>query len=145
MLNLPNPSTGILLLNILREHGLAVEDIEAVDGSYWHVNDKLEDIFPGCRTAAKGDELPDTYDEQGNAVSKEPKNAQIGMQTVFSSVYGMFKTVTFTAGTADERAFVPADKKHPVLKIMDAGYISYALLELIHKAGSYFMLARQEQ
>ena len=40
------PKHGRLLLNILREHGLAVEDIEAVDGSYWHVNDKLEDIFP---------------------------------------------------------------------------------------------------
>ena len=52
----------------------------------------------------------------------------------------MFKTVTFTSGTADERDAVNADKKHPVLKIMDAGYVSYALLELIHKAGSYFML-----
>ena len=52
----------------------------------------------------------------------------------------MFKTVTFTAGTADERAFVSVDKKHSVLKIMDAGYVSYALLELIHNAGSYFML-----
>ncbi|MDM8120543.1 transposase [Succinatimonas hippei] len=134
------PKHGRLLLNILREHGLAVEDIEAVDGSYWHVNDKLEDIFPGCRTAAKGDELPDTYDEQGNAVSKEPKNAQIGMQTVFSLVTGMFKAVTFTSGTADEREAVNADEKHPVLKIMDAGYVSYALLGLIHKAGSYFML-----
>ena len=57
----------------------------------------------------------------------------------------MFKTVTFTAGSADERAFVSADKKHPVLKIMDAGYVSYALLELMHKSGSYFMLARQVQ
>ena len=134
------PKHGRLLLNILREHGLAVEDIEAVDGSYWHVNDKLEDIFPGCRTAAKGDELPDTYDEQGNAVSKEPKNAQIGMQTVFSLVTGKFKAVTYTSGTADEREAVNADEKYPVLKIMDAGYVSYALLGLIHKAGSYFML-----
>lgn len=62
------------------------------------------------------------------------------MQTVFSLVTGMFKAVTFTSGTADEREAVNADKKHPVLKIMDAGYVSYALLELIHKAGSYFML-----
>ena len=131
---------GASLLEILKQHGLNIDDIEAIDGSYWHVNDKLEDIFPGCRTAAKGDEQPDIYDEQGNAVSKEPKNAQIGMQTVFSLVTGMFKAVTFTSGTADEREVVNADKQHPVLKIMDAGYVSYALLELIHKAGSYFML-----
>ena len=131
---------GASLLEILKQHGLNIDDIEAIDGSYWHVNDKLEDIFPGCRTAAKGDELPDTDDEQGNAVIKEPKNAQIGMQTVFSLVTGMFKAVTFTSGTADEREVVNADKQHPVLKIMDAGYVSYALLELIHKAGSYFML-----
>ena len=134
------PKHGSFLLNILREHGLAVEDIEAVDGSYWHVNNKLEDIFPGSRTAAKGEEQLNTYDEQGNEIRKTPKNAQIGMQTVFSLVTGMFKTVTFTSGTADERDAVNADKKHPVLKIMDAGYVSYALLELIHKAGSYFML-----
>ena len=70
---------GSLLLNTLREHGLAVDDIEAIDGSYWHVNDKLADIFPGCRTAAKGDEQLDTYDEQGNAVRKDHKNAQIGV------------------------------------------------------------------
>ena len=131
---------GASLLEILKQHGLNIDDIEAIDGSYWHVNDKLADIFPGCRTAAKGDELPDTYDEQGNAVIKEPKNAQIGMQTVFSLVTGMFKAVTFTSGTADEREAVNADEKHPVLKIMDAGYVSYALLGLIHKAGSYFML-----
>ena len=131
---------GASLLEILKQHGLNIDDIEAIDGSYWHVNDKLEDIFPGCRTAAKGDELPDSYDEQGNAVSKEPKNAQIGMQTVFSLVTGMFKAVTFTSGTADEREAVNADEKYPVLKIMDAGYVSYALLGLIHKAGSYFML-----
>ena len=131
---------GASLLEILKQHGLNIDDIEAIDGSYWHVNDKLADIFPGCRTAAKGDELPDTYDEQGNAVSKEPKNAQIGMQTVFSLVTGMFKAVTFTSGTADEREAVNADEKYPVLKIMDAGYVSYALLGLIHKAGSYFML-----
>ncbi|MCL1604328.1 hypothetical protein M3084_10805, partial [Succinatimonas hippei] len=95
---------------------------------------------PGARTAAKGEELRDTYDETGKLVRKTSENAQIGMQTVFSLVSGIFKTVTFTAGSADERAFVPADKKHPVLKIMDAGYVSYALLELIHNAGSYFML-----
>ena len=131
---------GASLLEILKQHGLNIDDIEAIDGSYWHVNDKLADIFPGCRTAAKGDEQLDTYDEQGNAVRKEHKNAQIGMQTIFSLVSGMFKAVTFTAGTTDERAFVPVDKNHPALKIMDAGYVSYALLELIHKAGSYFML-----
>ena len=134
------PKQGSLLLNTLREHGLAVDDIEAIDGSYWHVNNKLAAIFPGARTAAKGEELRDTYDETGKLVRKTPENAQIGMQTVFSLVSGMFKTVTFTAGSADERAFVSADKKHPVLKIMDAGYVSYALLELMHKSGSYFML-----
>ena len=83
--------------------------------------------------------------KKGKLVRKPPGNAQIGIQTVFSLVSGMFKTVTFTAGTVDERAFVLADKKHPVLKITDAGYVSYALLELIHNAGSYFMLARQVQ
>ena len=50
------------------------------------------------------------------------------MQTVFSLVTGMFKAVTFSSGTADERDAVNADKQHPVLKIMDAGYVSYALL-----------------
>ena len=69
------------MLEILKQHGLNIDDIEAIDGSYWHVNDKLADIFPGCRTAAKGDEQLDTYDEQGNAVRKEHKNAQIGMPT----------------------------------------------------------------
>ena len=50
------------------------------------------------------------------------------MQTVFSLVTGMFKAVTFSSGTADKRDAVNADKQHPVLKIMDAGYVSYALL-----------------
>ncbi len=100
----------------MREHGLAVDDIEAIDGSYRHVNNKLADIFPGARTAAKGEELRDTYDETDKPVRKPPENAQIGMQTVFSLVSGMFKTVTFTAGSADERAFVPVDKNIPYLK-----------------------------
>ena len=67
------PKQGSLLLNTLREHGLAVDDIEAIDGSYWHVNDKLADIFPGARTAAKGEELRDTYDETGKPVRKTPR------------------------------------------------------------------------
>ena len=58
------PKQGSLLLNILQEHGLAIEDIEAIDGSFWHVNDKLADIFPGALTAVKGEELRDTYDEK---------------------------------------------------------------------------------
>ena len=67
------PKHGSWLLNILREHGLAVDDIEAIDGSYRHVNDKLADIFPGARTAAKGEELRDTYDETGKPVRKTPR------------------------------------------------------------------------
>ena len=38
---------GASLLEILKQHGLNIDDIEAIDGSYWHVNDKLADIFPG--------------------------------------------------------------------------------------------------
>ena len=61
----------------------AIEDIEAIDGSYRHVNDKLADIFPEARTAAKGEELRDIYDEKGKLVRKTPENTQIGMRLYF--------------------------------------------------------------
>ena len=77
--------------------------------------------------------LPDHF-ARNIHVRKTPENAQIGMQTVFSLVSGMFKTVTFTAGTADEKAFVPVDKNHPVLKIMDTDFIGKDLKEPLTRA-----------
>ena len=47
------PKYGTSLLEILRQHGLSIDNIEALDGSYLYVNDKLADVFPECRNAAK--------------------------------------------------------------------------------------------
>lgn len=53
------PKQGRLLLNILREHGLAVEDIEAIDGSYFMLRGKCN--MTGTITACflKGKTLTD--------------------------------------------------------------------------------------
>lgn len=131
---------GAGLLKTLQRCGLNINDIECIDGSYWHIDKNLAAVYPGARTAAQGEELRNTYDSHGEPVKKKPGNAQIGMQTVYSLVTGMVKSVLFTAGTADERTAVTPDINNPTLKIMDAGYVSYELLRRISAAGSYFML-----
>ena len=133
------PQQGINLLNTLQQSGLDIEDIVAVDGTYWHVNGALAHLCKGKRTALQPQVISNTYEPDGKASVQAIKNAQLGMYTTYSLVNGFIKDCTINAGNVDERQQVHPDLRHPQLFIMDCGYTDYQLFTAIDDSGSYFL------
>lgn len=133
------PQPGVNLLNTLKQSGLDIEDIVAVDGTYWHVKGELASIYKGKRTALQPQIISNTYETDGASAQQAVKNAQLGLYTTYSLVSGFIKECTLSAGNADERQQVHPDLHHPQLIIMDCGYTDYQLFATIDNSGSYFL------
>lgn len=133
-------SIGKRLIEAVNAHGVIVDDIELVDGTYWNIDNKFADMFKGARTSQKAEELPNTYEIDGTVSTEKKPFAQLGLQTCYSCKKGIFTKVDVTSGIANEKDYVEVNPEKSVLKIFDAGYYKLELLNEIDTKGSYFMI-----
>lgn len=88
--------------------GKDIVDILLHDGCYKTVDDALAKEFPASRTAKK----------EGSSAA-----AQLGIQAEFSLLFGFYRHIDITGGTANESSFVRFQKD--CIHICDAGYNAY--------------------
>lgn len=129
------------LLQELNECGLDIEGLFLHDGTYWHVNGELADVFPSTRSAekGKGKAIKLTYtalDPEGNVVTEEKaKNAQIGLQVTWSMLHECVVDLGIGGATENEKNYVFATVAKKVLHLFDSGYVSYEMYGEINETG----------
>ena len=130
---------GQACLQLLRAHGLPINDIVCYDGTYWNVNEELADKYKGTRSASKPQPVDNTFDENGSQVYEKKPCAQVGLQTEYSVKRKSFIDIVQTAATADEADYVKVLLSDPQMYLMDAGYNKHKLLKWIDECDSYYI------
>lgn len=131
------------VIDSLNNNGLCIEDIFIHDGSYWHVNSKLANDFPGTRSAEKGKGKAKratckTIDPEGNEVPEEKSaNAQVGIQTTWSMLHECIVDEGIAGATANERDYVYDTSDKNVLHMFDSGYVSFDMYNTIKANGEF--------
>lgn len=102
------------LISAMYQSGIDIDDIYIHDGSYWHVNGALSDIFPGTRTAEKGkgkaskakNQYSKLVDTKGKELTENIGNAETGIQMTGSLRHSCEMSLGIGAGTENERNYV---------------------------------------
>ena len=101
------------LISAMYQSGIDIDDIYIHDGSYWHVNGALSDIYHGTRTAKKKDKASKAknrysklVDTKGKELTEKTGNAEIGIQMTWSLRHSCVMSLGIGAGTENERNYV---------------------------------------